>query len=589
MSSGKEEIEPFDPSSYPRLQLTARGKAGTTGYFSGEKTETDDRFNSTSRDQLVWSPDGSLFLTVTDEGVHIQKGDTGATVQKIARPKVTQVHFSPKSTYLLTWERPVPPAEGAQPENNLLLWRIADGENVQGWYQKVFVQEFWPTIQWNSEETLFARAVSTEVQLMTDISSRRITNTLKVPNITHFSVAPGPPPMTIATFVKEKGGSPASIKLWRYPSLAMISSKSVFNASEAKFMWNGSGTGLIVSTHTDVDKTGKSYYGTTALHYFSSDGKLTNSIELKKEGPIADVAWSPNGRGFAVTYGHMPAQTTVFDARCQPVADLGTGSRNTLRWSPNARMLAVGGFGNLQGQLDIWDHRQLKKVGSINANCSAIQEWSPDSRYLVTAVVSPRVRVDNGFKVWRYDGTLLYEASFDELFQVSWRPLSATLYPDRPPSPRSYLEHKVAEHKEQAKTTKYVPPHMVGRASSAPVKKENDGPVKYSKIGTPLGNPNPQVRPKDLPIGFDPSEEKSSKKKPKPKASAAPAAAPVVKVPVPVQEDPQKKIKAINKKLLTISDIKKLRDAGNDLTEAQTTKLEEEEQLRKELSQLAVF
>ncbi|PRP88612.1 putative eukaryotic translation initiation factor 2A [Planoprotostelium fungivorum] len=595
MSSGKQEVK-AEPSSYPRLQLTARAKSGTAGFFSGEKTERDNRFDSTSRDQLAWSPDGSLCLTITDEGVHIQKGDTGATVQKIPKPKVTNVSFSPKSTFLLTWERPTPPTEqGGQPPNNLLLWRISTGECVYAWYQKVFVQEFWPTVQWSSEENLFARAVSNEIHLMTDVDNKKITNILKVPNVTHFSVAPGPSPMTIATFVKEKGGAPAQIKLWRYPSMAMVTSKSVFNANEVNFMWNQQGTGLIVSTHTDVDKTGKSYYGTTALHYFQSDGKFSSNIELKKEGPIADVAWSPNGRGFAIVYGHMPSQTTVFDAKCQPVADLGTGPNNTLRWSPNARsesMLAVGGFGNLQGHMDIWDHRKLAKVGSIDANCSAIQEWSPDSRFLVTAVVSPRVRVDNGFKVFRYDGTLVYEESSEELYQVAWRPVSASLYPDRPPSPRTYENLKQVEQKVQAKTTKYVPPHMVGRASAAPVKKESEGPVKYSRTGAPVPVAGATAPRKDLPVGADP-EEKTSGKKKKPagtKVSAPPAAsAPVVvKVQMPVEEDPQKKIKAINRKLLLISDIKKLRDNGTELDQQQLAKLEEEEQLRQDLSRLSV-
>jgi len=591
MATGKEEANTSsEPSSYPRLQLTVRGKTGTFGYYSGEETEKDERFKTSSRDHLVFSPDGSIVLTITEEGVLLQNAANGETIQLLNRPKITAVHFSPKGSFLLTWERPVQTQQGQQADNNLLLWRVSTGEVVHSWFQKAHLSELWPTVQWSSEETVFGRAVSSEVHLWSvgELGSNKVTHILKVPGVTQFSIAPGPAPITIATFVKEKGSNPATIKLWRYPIMSCTATKSIFNAQEVDWLWNNNGSALLVATHTDVDKTGKSYYGTTSLHYLQTDGKFSNTLELKKEGPIADVAWSPNGKGFAVTYGYMPAQTTIFDTKCVPVADLGTGSRNTLRWSPNARLLCVGGFGNLQGQMDVWDHRKLKKVGSINANCSAIQEWSPDSRYIVTAVVAPRVRVDNGFKVWKYDGTLMYEESSEELYQVSWRPVSSGLYPDRPPSPRTYANHKEVEQQEQAKSTQYVPPHMRGRVQAAPaIKKESDGPVKYNKSGNPTGAAAAQ-RAKDLPVGADP-DEKPEKKKPKPKASApAPVKAPV-KAAAPVDDDPQKKIKLINKKLMQIKDIKKLQESGAELDASQLAKLDTEEQLNQELKQLSLF
>ena len=36
-------------------------------------------------------------------------------------------------------------------------------------------------------------------------------------------------------------------------------------------------------------------------------------VELKKEGPIYSVAWSPKGDVFAVVYGFMPARTSLFN------------------------------------------------------------------------------------------------------------------------------------------------------------------------------------------------------------------------------------------------------------------------------------
>jgi translation initiation factor 2A len=76
---------------------------------------------------------------------------------------------------------------------------------------------------------------------------------------------------------------------------------------------------------SDVDNSGKSYYGETNLYLISLDGsheckvqlgkhsvvdvraplcELTKHVpNLDKEGPIYDFAWNPNSREFGVVYG----------------------------------------------------------------------------------------------------------------------------------------------------------------------------------------------------------------------------------------------------------------------------------------------
>lgn len=49
-----------------------------------------------------------------------------------------------------------------------------------------------------------------------------------------------------------------------------------------------------------------------------------------KNGPIYDVAWSPNSSEFCVVYGFMPAKATVYNLKCDPVFDFGTGPRNAV-------------------------------------------------------------------------------------------------------------------------------------------------------------------------------------------------------------------------------------------------------------------
>lgn len=57
---------------------------------------------------------------------------------------------------------------------------------------------------------------------------------------------------------------------------------------------------------------------------------LCVALEAAKNGPIYDVAWSPNSSEFCVVFGFMPAKATVYNLKCDPVFDFGTGSRNAV-------------------------------------------------------------------------------------------------------------------------------------------------------------------------------------------------------------------------------------------------------------------
>jgi translation initiation factor 2A len=141
----------------------------------------------------------------------------------------------------------------------------------------------------------------------------------------------------------------------------------------------------------------------------SADGQSDGTVPLSKEGPIHDLAWSPTGKEFIVVYGFMPAKATLFDMKCKPVFDFGTGSRNTVLWAPHGRFLVLGGFGNISGNMQFWDNNRKKMMAEVKAPGSTNYAWSPCSRFFLTATLFPRLRVDNGFKVWKYDGSLVHQ------------------------------------------------------------------------------------------------------------------------------------------------------------------------------------
>ena len=90
-------------------------------------------------------------------------------------------------------------------------------------------------------------------------------------------------------------------------------------------------------------------------------------MELK-DGPIHDVKWAPNGEHFVAIHGFMPAKTTLFDKKCKPIYDFGSGPRNTVEWSPFSRFLVIGGFGNLPGDIEFYDKKadgKCKIMGKV--------------------------------------------------------------------------------------------------------------------------------------------------------------------------------------------------------------------------------
>ena len=61
---------------------------------------------------------------------------------------------------------------------------------------------------------------------------------------------------------------------------AAVSQKSFFKGDKVQLKWNNSGTTLIVLAQTEVDRTGKSYYGETTLYLLSASGAFDSRIDL---------------------------------------------------------------------------------------------------------------------------------------------------------------------------------------------------------------------------------------------------------------------------------------------------------------------
>jgi translation initiation factor 2A len=178
----------------------------------------------------------------------------------------------------------------------------------------------------------------------------------------------------------------------------------------------------------------------------------------------------------------MPAKQVLFDQRTRVLHDFGTNFHNTVLFNPQGRLILLAGFGNLAGKIEIYDRRTLNKVTTIDGSNTSHCEWSPDGRFLLTATLSPRLRVDNGIKIWHCTGPLLFTQMTDELYQTSWRPTPIDAVPPfgqtLPPAPAPHSSTTVvaaAANPAPVKMGAYRPPGARGSAVSSVYKREEEG------------------------------------------------------------------------------------------------------------------
>jgi len=456
----------------------------------------------------AYSPCGRYFAWASPEVVTVVDASNGQQVLALPILNVYELGFSPLGTFLVTWERPGKDENG-DATKNLKVWRTVE-EGLAGadklplgkYVQKS--QGGW-NLQYTADEKFCARQVTNEVQFYESHDLGTVWNKLRVEGVADFALAPGRS-HSVAVFIPERKGQPAAVKVYNVPQFTSpISQKTFFKGDKVQLKWNKLGTSILVLAQTDVDKSNKSYYSETTLYLLSVNGSFDARVSLDKEGPIHDVTWSPNSKEFGVVYGYMPAKTTIFNHRAVATHSFPLGPRNTIIFSPTGRFALVAGFGNLAGQIDVYDlEKDFRKLHTIESGNPSVCTWSPDSRYIITATTSPRLRVDNGIKIWHVSGPLMYNEDMVELYHVVWRPQDTDKVaggdPLNPvPTPHASAATYLGTVKTPSKPAgAYRPPGARGLATPLHFKREDEGGAAHVSMnnGSAAIGPNGFGRPR---------------------------------------------------------------------------------------------
>ncbi|BFF96946.1 eukaryotic translation initiation factor 2A [Drosophila madeirensis] len=440
------------------------------------------REETKSSRSICFSPDGRYFAYSNGLDVKVLEAckDGAGTwpVQcSLPRPKAFYLKFSPRGNYLCTWEHYAITKDRPEGSPNLLVYDVNTGTEVFAIVQKN--QADWEP-SWSSDESIFALVVGGEA-LFYDLpegaakgfetTSRKIGGSRGA----LLSLGPGHCPPFLAFYNPGAKGAPSMCKLYKYPALAQnqtVACKSFFQADRVEMLWNKRGTGLLLLTSTEVDKSGASYYGNQAVHFMATKGD-TCSVPLSKEGPVHCVKWSPKATEFVVVYGFMPSKAALYNLKCDVIFDFGEGPRNCAYFNPFGNIIVLAGFGNLPGAVEVWDVPKREKLASLKLADTTVFEWHPNGEWFVTATTAPRLRISNGFKVYHYSGALLHETMWpkgQELLGIEWQQYADQTFPE--PKITKAKHEGIKSSQPEASKKAYTPPHLR-------LLKEGKNPEKY--------------------------------------------------------------------------------------------------------------
>eukprot|EP00357_Protocruzia_adherens_P002059 CAMPEP_0114983064 /NCGR_PEP_ID=MMETSP0216-20121206/6482_1 /TAXON_ID=223996 /ORGANISM="Protocruzia adherens, Strain Boccale" /LENGTH=529 /DNA_ID=CAMNT_0002344985 /DNA_START=161 /DNA_END=1750 /DNA_ORIENTATION=- len=404
---------------------------------------------------------GKKIVICNLEKVLVYELEEDRLLTTIEETGIVALDFSPGEGRYVVGLKKIPLKDKASDIPNIYVWDALTGEKVFDFVDRKINSSNWPALSWTRNEDGFFRKINDHLFYFSITEPQEKPIAVKSDRLVNFALSRTTPAMVgVLTLGKEER---IDLKIYEHhPTEGFPFRRHYFfdKTQEAKLVWNPKGKCVLIWAQSSVDKTGRSYYGEHELHFAKISEQRFKHVPTA-EGPIYDVKWEPNGKHFIITSGFMPARTVMFNSDCEPVFEFGQHHRNTIRWNPFSRFLMIGGFGNLPGEMDFWDMTTKEKIGVGKASTAVSIEWGPDGRHLLTATLNPRMRVNNGYKIFKYTGELLRETKVpdtEELYEVKWRPAAVDIYKDQPQSPRSEEERKKSKETAAPAKKLFRPP-----------------------------------------------------------------------------------------------------------------------------------
>ncbi|EKX73721.1 Eukaryotic translation initiation factor eIF2A family member protein [Theileria equi strain WA] len=463
-----------------------------------EKGSISKCFVSNKGHQVCILKEGSDLLEITD----IESGRVSRTIAVPAESPLKEVVFSPLDTHLMvltTWTETYP--------NNLNVYNLLDDKIppvISLPYQKTYTITRFP--MWTPDEKYCVLRVHSDIKVWknNEFNDSGFLGALNIqlgageaPTVLPTNVVLSISPVYkkgncfIGIFVSNQGKFDQGVlKIYSSDDLQKpIFDRQFGQAEEGDLFWNKTGSAVIFRTFTNNVKGLSSYYGGNALFLIHTSNGHLKTISTPTEGLVHDISWSKKSNEFLIAKGPMPAELDSYDGNNgSKILSFGKCSRNTIKRDPFDRLALMGGFGNLRGDIDIWDLKTKKIIAQSKSDCSVTCEFSPDGRYFVTATTVPRMRVDCCFKIFSYSGRSVTRVDFEELHNVYVKSPNF-VFAERDPSPHV----RITESTSTSSAPLYRPPGALGANFRTLIKPTTPNliaiPVSQLKKSKPAGPP----------------------------------------------------------------------------------------------------
>uniref|UniRef100_A0A3B0MP96 Eukaryotic translation initiation factor 2A n=1 Tax=Theileria annulata TaxID=5874 RepID=A0A3B0MP96_THEAN len=359
---------------------------------------------------------------------------------------IKHLQWSKNGTYLVVYFNLTNYSEsGLCLEDNLHIWDISKKNIIGTFNTKRLSPEQWPVTKWIGSTDNFALCHNHQVGIYSIVSegsslkSVKLLLTVRIPMVFIVDLSYKPMETSVNTFSDgdnifmaafsqpDSSHSPGNLRISTLKLSGDSLLESSFSQHELKFtdsaelLWSPSGNYLIILAQSTVDLAGEKYGSTTNCILFSSNGKYISKVNSYT---THDARWNPKSDIFILMEGNMPCKITLYNVELETLFEFPNMYRNTIKWNPLGNMVALGGFGNLAGEICFWYKKEggneMEQIVQFKEPCTVISEWSLDSKYFITASTFPRMKVDNFFKIFNCEGYLMASEILDECYDVSW-------------------------------------------------------------------------------------------------------------------------------------------------------------------------
>eukprot|EP00754_Rhynchopus_humris_P014796 Rhum_TRINITY_DN14409_c29_g1::Rhum_TRINITY_DN14409_c29_g1_i1::g.88481::m.88481/K15026/EIF2A; translation initiation factor 2A len=457
---------PAGPPPTHELFIRERNGCAVLRYDNNELTDTG--FSSNGVDDMTFDGVGGSFITYNrKQDARVYDVETKEAKLVVDTQKVMGQAVSRKGTYVAFWV--APELEGKK--ENLFVYRVATKEKVgQLW------APLWPCIDWTGDDNITViNHPITGISFYEDLSKPPVNNVAG--KWSTVSLSPTSPTGIVAVSIpleKDRETVPTKINVFRYPKCDKNLISMQLKVDSATVVWNKKGTAALLNAGLDSDASGRSYYGEAALFLLNVQDKKTVPIPTDNT-PIHDVQWNHNGKEFILIYGKMPSnEAKLIDDKGVTLHKFDISPKNTVHWSPHNRFFMIAGFGNLPGNMVLYDREKLgtpkEVIGKCNSGSVTKCAFSPCSRFFLCGTFHPRMTTANKVVIFKHNGEKLCEKGYGELYDASWRPHAPRNFPARDPSPPPALKAASPTAAAAAPAASSAPFRAAGSAPAAAAK-----------------------------------------------------------------------------------------------------------------------